>query len=105
MIRDVYPESRFVRFIVNWSESWIIFPQCCGSGMFIPDPGLNRHRVQIQIRKIDYFTPTNFNNLSKTLSGMFIPDPGLVVLLSIGLNPGSYFLSVADAGCLSRIQG
>jgi hypothetical protein len=87
-----------------WQKSglwiWILLnphscEQCCGSGMFMPDPGSEffypdpgsrskRSRIKIKktpipdlIKKIKVFlTQKTASKLSKKLSWTFIPDPG-----------------------------
>ncbi len=76
--------------------------QCCGSGMFIPNPGFDffQSRVpdpifchpgsRICIKEFKYFNPKKWF-LSSQWSGLFIPDP----------DPGSWFFTHPG----SRIQG
>ncbi len=76
------------------------FNQCCGSGMFIPDPNFSIPGPGSRIKKIpdpgsgsasknlSIFSPKNCFKLSKIWSGMFIPDSDLDLYPSRIADPG-----------------
>ncbi len=80
--------------------------QCCGSGMFIPDPMFpsriqgqkdSGSRILIHIKEIKYrvfLTQNFFFKLSEIKAGMFIPDPDLDFLPI----PDSGFKKAPDPG-------
>jgi hypothetical protein len=53
------------------------FKQCCGSGMFIPDPNFFPPGSRIPIKELKYRIVTQkiVTKLSEIGSGWFIPDP------------------------------
>ncbi len=49
--------------------------QCCGSGMFIPDPNFFHPGSRIRIKEFKFSTQKIVHKLTEIWSGLFIPDP------------------------------
>jgi hypothetical protein len=60
---------RQIRFITVsfYSKNRQYFYQCCGSGMFIPDPTFFHPRSRILIKEFKYFSPQKINKMVSKL--------------------------------------
>jgi hypothetical protein len=89
----IYKEQRYLTQLspaVLISKKSSVFNQCCGSGMFIPDPNFSipDHRSRVKRFRIpnpgfgsasknfSILTQKTVSKLSENRFGMFIPDPG-----------------------------
>jgi hypothetical protein len=52
-----------------------MYNQCCGFGMFIPDPGPEFFPSLFRIRIEEFLTRKIVSKLSEISSGLVIPDP------------------------------
>jgi hypothetical protein len=66
------------------NSEYTVDEQCCGSGIFIPDPGIIIFSIpdpnflqpgsRIRIKEFKYLTQKTVSKLSESWSGLFIPD-------------------------------
>jgi hypothetical protein len=85
-----FPADNFVNLIQSicrgsYRQPLLPYSQCCGSGMFIPDPNFFHHGSRVKklpdpgsasaSKNLSILTQNIVSKLSEILSGMFVPDP------------------------------
>ena len=87
-----------------WAVNFFVYSsckQCCGSGMFIPDPTFFHPGSRILIKEFKYFNP---KKKQKIWSWLFIPDPGSGCWLSPIPDPESRGQKAPNPGSRIRIR-